>query len=188
MTAPIDLSPSASVRPGTAAVIRRTGLVAATSGAITAAGFASDYALAAHFITGPARFETAPGVAIYIAAVAALFALYWAAAAELHRDPSRRRFAAGLVAVSTAAVLLFGGFAVLGAQFYWTASLASPGEVVTFGLKSFASYAGPAVGSLVASILLVRSGVRARPVLLPALVGVAVTGALVVAVVASSAL
>ena len=42
--------------------LRRVGLVAAMSGLIVGAGFASEYALAAHFITGPATYETLPGV------------------------------------------------------------------------------------------------------------------------------
>ena len=157
-------------------VIIRTGLVAAMSGLVTAAGFASEDALKARFVPGPATYDTSIGTALYVIAVSALAALYLAVALEVRRRPRARGFSAALIGASLAAVVFFGWLSVLGAQFFWAADPSdSTREPITFGLLSFAAYAGPAVASLVAALLTRFTASRRLSVFLGPLAVLAVT-------------
>ena len=131
--------------------LRRAGLIAAASGLIVGAGFASEYALAAHFITGPATYETLPGVVLYIGAVLALAVLLAVIAVESRRGVGRRGFDVSLIAVSAAGVLFFGWLSLLGAQF---AAGAAGDETGSTWLLYLAAFAAPAFASLVAAIVI----------------------------------
>jgi len=167
-------------RRNTTRTLRRVGLVAAVSGLIVAAGFASEYALAAHFITGPATYETLPGVVAYVGAVLALAALMAAVGAESRRGVGRRGFDVSLIAVSAVGVLFFGWLSLLGAQF---AAGAATDETGYTWLLYLAAFAAPAFASLVAAIVIYVWHPRA---VVPALIVLATVAVAVVLLVIQS--
>lgn len=154
--------------------IRRVGLVAAASGLIVAAGFASEYALVAHFIVGSPTYDTMPGILIYVAAVIALAVLIGVVGAEIEGGSQNRGLAGWLIGVSAAGALFFGLLSTLGAQFWAGSRNSDQAETVVAGLLYFVSFAGPAIASLVAAIVIFGHGSRLPTAWLPSLLVLAV--------------
>ena len=173
---------SAQTRETAARSVRQVGLVAAAAVLIVAAGFASEYALAAHFIVGSPTYDTLPGILVYVTAIVALAAVVGAVGLEVGRGSQNRGLAGWLIGVSAAGTLFFGLLSILGAQFFAASSSADRLDTVATGLEYFASFAGPAVASLVAAITIFSRGSRLGSAWLPSVLVLTVVTASVIIV------
>jgi len=152
------------------------GVVVAVTVALLVASFATEQALAAPFILCQPPFQPVIDPLTYVSGIVALSLLYWAASGLARRHPARRGFARWLVGISIAATLFFGLLALLGLGFWSSAREVTAAETVLAGVLFVIALAGPAIASLVASILLLADATRPMPpVIVPPLAFVGVT-------------
>lgn len=164
-------------------LVRQLGVAAAAPGLIVAAGFASESALAAHFIVGSPTYDTLPATLVYVAAVLALAAVIGVVGAEGRIAAPDRGLSIWLIASSAILTVFFGLLSILGAQFWAASRDAGPAETAVACLLYFASFAGPAIASLASAVLIFGRRTHPLPVWLPSLIFLAVVGASVLVLV-----